>query len=401
MLVRPAVLSWAAPTASLPPRDSGGQQRGGAARLRVPTRALRVGGDVSQDGRRGFICSAAAVAAFCAARRSASAKEKPSAAPRCDASKAPCPDDGEEMTAFFQWGLENKVKGLDQVEVAFFEAGGSSVRGLAATVDLVAEPRKPKPILEIPPSLVLTSANPRLKQSAFHELAGQLLWKDTWALPLDMALYLAAERRRGADSFWYPWIRVMPTPEDYAAFHPFYAPSEVLQKYSAIPVVDMLRLDNKDLVTTWAELQPWLQKNAPDVTFDDFKWASASFYTRGFTLLEGNETVAMAPFIDMCNTRADNAVNAGYQAKSSQAPFRLAVPFKRRISKGEQILITYSKYPAAEWFAVYGFLPSEKGLPRPDALSKQVCSSLQDLRSQAPSAAFEGNFQSLVPEYCR
>eukprot|EP00913_Durusdinium_trenchii_P002656 g2459.t1 len=95
-------------------------------------------------------------------------------------------------------------------KIAWLNKGGVFVRSLVAAKEVTV------PIL-LPRSLLMFDASERL-----------------------LALQLA-EQRRCDDSFWAPWIKILPSEEVLRDYHVAYASPKLLQLCEALPVIQRLR----------------------------------------------------------------------------------------------------------------------------------------------------------------
>jgi len=136
-----------------------------------------------------------------------------------------------KLEAVFAWVKKQGGHGLDNIRIGLFDKAGHKVRGLAATRDLPAKSE----VLSIPSNVILTLQHPTVQDSPFQKVDSEL-----GGLLLRLPLFLAAERRKllnGKTSFWAPWIKSLPSPEEFASFHPYYAEPGLMTNFSALPLV--------------------------------------------------------------------------------------------------------------------------------------------------------------------
>merc|ERR1712232_723102 len=109
-----------------------------------------------------------------------------------------------------EWVQRQGGMGLDNIKVCSFNKNGEQVRGLAATRDF-SPSSAAEPLFSIPGNLILHWQHPTVLSSPFA--------RQSDISPYDsMLFFLAAERRKvvsGVQSFWTPYFRTLPTPEEF------------------------------------------------------------------------------------------------------------------------------------------------------------------------------------------
>ncbi|CAE7313683.1 SETD3 [Symbiodinium natans] len=191
------------------------------------------------------------------------------------------PEGGEEeetWSDFLFWAESHGALGLEQVKIAHVAKEHGPVRGLVAASEVTS------PI--ILPRALLLMANSET----------------------ELAVELALEKHRmlsGLDSFWSPWIRLLPQKADLQQYHIAYASQEVLDAFAELPVVARTRAWHRSLAQRWdAEAQSWQQQRAAEMglgelTYDDFLWASTVVKTRVYL---PPPMYCFMPLADMMNT---------------------------------------------------------------------------------------------------
>merc|ERR1712032_815752 len=108
------------------------------------------------------------------------------------------------------------------------------------------------------------------------------------------------------DSFWSPYLRCLPTVEDYMKFSPQYLSAELLSTFRDVPVVADIR-DWLDHVESEYQLLRYLSIDA--VSFEDYKWARVTWLNRAYGMnmrsLYDGPTGALVPVADLANTAVD------------------------------------------------------------------------------------------------
>lgn len=264
-------------------------------------------------------------------------------------------DEWGRIAELFRWARDNGARGLEQVEFAYFEKAGLRVRGLAAAREVAG------PIL-LPRSLLLLAPTEE-----------------------ELALRLALERQKtlhGQGSFWTPWIRTLPTPEEFAAFHLNYASPEVLAAFSALPVVAKVQACSAKLQERWGHArEEWLELTAnsgvPQLTFSDIKWAFTMVQSRVYL---PPPLYCFMPFADMMNTGPLPNMEVYDELElDSGEPSELYGIFLLpgcHVGPGEELIQCYVQADNAERLFKGGFLLQDNPV-HVAALTADACQALQ------------------------
>lgn len=320
---------------------------------------------------------------------------------RAESGIQPC---GDAMVRLFDWVRQHGGRGLDNIEVRSFNKGGVLVRGLAVTRDIVMEVDPAsglpyaKPLFSIPKDIILHAEHPTVLSSPFGEAAD---------LPVYIRVlgFLAVERRKilsGAQSFWEPYIGSLPTPQDFAQFHPLYANKELLDKFAVLPVADAVLQEMRFWEKMWTEdKERWMslarKSGVTDLTYADLLWAHAILLSRRYA--SDWARPALVPISDLAN--ADLRPNVWYRnGRVDGEPVSWRVDAIRSLGKGDEVLEDYRKDATNDvYFRFYGFLlPQNPNMM--DTLNASACSSL---REQAVSSenSIASSLESLAREACR
>lgn len=292
-------------------------------------------------------------------------------------------DDSERMAELFAWARAHGAIGLNQVEVAYFEKSGIPVRGFAAACHLK------EPIL-LPRSLLMTAASAE-----------------------ELAFSLATERaavQEGGTSFWGPWIRTLPSPEELSESHLGYAAPALLRLFSALPLVARVEEWKAKVEADWQALSR--QEAASKISLEDFIWASAVVTTRFFP---PPPSLCFMPFADMMNTgptpnmEVYDSLELDCENSTAVAEAQyyglLLVP-GAQIHKGQELLQPYKEVDNAERLFRGGFLLEDNPV-KVASLSSEACQSLlAQLVPEATSAPcgqprILASLQALAREHCR
>ncbi|WP_224366323.1 SET domain-containing histone-lysine N-methyltransferase [Hyalangium versicolor] len=196
------------------------------------------------------------------------------------------PEEDAGVSRFLRW-LEQSGARISKIHIVTPEGAERGVRALA---DIAPG----ETLLRIPRSHVLTVEDVRASE------IGRLL--DDHAQLDEERTYLSAfllqERERGEDSFWKPFLDMLPT-----AFpsHPFFFEEHELALLQGSFLAGMVGIQQR-LV---AERYVHLSQHVPGFnrfTFDAFVWAHFAVVTRTFTMTRsGSHGSCLVPLVDMIN----------------------------------------------------------------------------------------------------
>lgn len=251
------------------------------------------------------------------------------------------------------------------VSLGTFERGGMQVRGLRAERNFA----EGEVVLKVPEELWL-----------YSDKVAKHLSKNCHAL------YLATERRKGAESWWYPYIQVMPVPEDYDQFMLSYADESLLESYTQLPPAEASLSTQETWRKQWAQCQRY--DEAKNVTFDDFRWAKTASQTRSWDSEHG---WVMVPLADMANT--DLNTNMYWPGMVS---FELLAD--RDIAKGEELTVWYGNHKNDYFLEVYGLTLDNNwaGIPK----TRRPCIESPALKETPRQERIHRAFENLRQEFC-
>ncbi|XP_013400368.1 SET domain-containing protein 4 isoform X2 [Lingula anatina] len=182
---------------------------------------------------------------------------------------------------------------------------------------------------------------------------------------LALCIYLINEQLKGVDSFWHPYIQVLPT--DFTT--PVYYSQEELQwlptraRQAAMEQIQTVTRQYLELKEFMSNIIKSHQKLAETFSYEHFRWAWCVVNTRSVYMLQprcqflSNEIdhYALAPYLDLLNHSVDAKVDAGYNYDTK----RYEIITWTAYSKYQQVYINYGPHNNTRLLVEYGFvLPS-------------------------------------------
>lgn len=218
-------------------------------------------------------------------------------------STLPVPIPDVEIQDMFNWARAQGATGLDDVHPAYFNKSGQMVRGLMGMRKCTAN----YTLLSLPKSILLYAEHPSVIESPTSRAGKE---KILGAYPIHAVLYLATARRLvdlGKPSPFAPYIRTLPSLEEFASFHILYADEEVLDMFSALPILQWVRDINGTLAQWWGHFgAAWVslaeEAGAQNLAFLDIKWALTVILTRAYHATWSAGGFVCVPISDLCNT---------------------------------------------------------------------------------------------------
>ncbi|XP_066283087.1 SET domain-containing protein 4-like [Branchiostoma lanceolatum] len=257
-------------------------------------------------------------------------------------------DDNIEL---MRWLRKNGFRETHLVLTDFPDTG----RGVMTTRNL----KEGDCIVSLPENLLITTT------TVVNSHLGQYIknWKPHLTPKQVLSLYLIAEKFRGKDSFWYPYLQTLPasytTPSYFSTAEVDALPPAVRE--ATLQHRKVLQNSYKSLRTSLHTLEPLFPDWETVFTFKSYRWAWATVYTRsvykrgpGWEFLDPSDrdVYALAPFLDMLNhspsvqTDTDFNVNSKcYEVKTETA-----------CRKYSQVFINYDPYDNARLLMEYGFV---------------------------------------------
>jgi len=230
------------------------------------------------------------------------------------------------------WMISNGATVTPNIHGAPTQHAGNSVRGVVTTADL------PKGnFLEIPSSLWINiDTFPNFRDVRLDQQECTSLSKDNQK-QLKVSVGLASESRD--TSKFAPYLSNLPTLEDYKAFHPRLADTELLAEFAGLPLVDNIKV----MQTVDAQIQrcfkAWRkQKDSPvsDLTWDQVKLALQQFRTRCYGTNGGGSS--LIPASDLMNTGSSANLNTEWGSGNST---HFVVATAKPLSHGTELMDSY------------------------------------------------------------
>lgn len=243
-----------------------------------------------------------------------------------------------------------------------FEHGGAVVRGVAVAGGLPASAE----LLRVPKRLWLSLDKfPALAAADLAQVqacaAGPPTLTHKAEATLKIAVAAALEAKKGETSFFAPWLRSLPTLEDFRSFDPNFAGPGVEADFGALPLFGVLAKRRRTDAVLQACYLGWLQSpqragGMEGLAWDDVKLALVWLRTRGYET-ERDEPV-LVPGADLLNAEADggpSGVNTEYAFGGESFELRIwwgaAVPAGHELSElycgdcsNSQYLATWGVY---------------------------------------------------------
>lgn len=163
-----------------------------------------------------------------------------------------------------------------------------------------------------------------------------------------LASYLLQEKHRGKESFWFPYINVLP--HAYKTMPIFFHENmlaELQGSFSLRKIAD--RIDN--LRREYDNIRKAVPEFAK-FTHEEFVWARLVVITRIFGLvIDGSKTDGLAPYADMLNHKVPKETSWTFDDNRGG----MIITSLRTIQRGEQVYDSYGRKCNSRFFVNYGF----------------------------------------------
>jgi len=205
--------------------------------------------------------------------------------------------------------------------------GGLGIRGIVVEGDGLHDSQS---ILSVPKRLWLHMDNFPELHSPFATLEN-MIPKECDRETLKAGVALALETFKGTASFYHPYLKSLPTLDDYRSYHPRLASTGLLQEFEALDITKSIRaLQSLDehLGMCFASLQNASQAkcqgteqqggcipNLSELTEEDLQLALPRWRTRVYGMADGS--AAMIPSSDLLNTAKSELLNTNWRPTSN------------------------------------------------------------------------------------
>mmetsp|Transcript_12678 Transcript_12678/g.18676 ORF Transcript_12678/g.18676 Transcript_12678/m.18676 type:complete len:488 (-) Transcript_12678:167-1630(-) len=283
-------------------------------------------------------------------------------------------DESQDLQNIVSWFQENGGV-LSKVEPRQFEGSGT---GLITTDDVETN----ETIVQVPFKLCMSV------ESAKASDLGPVLEENQWLLDMPdevLALHLMVERKKGAESFWGPYIQILPREYDT----PIFWAEREREALAGTNVLLLTNMMNQQIDKDWGELHQPLVESSPvlsGLTIEDYRWALSTVWSRAFGLTrpvaaqeegagEGGSPPAeeyfraLGPIACFVNHDPQAAAtldeSLSFEASTCTeedassgiaggGTLRLKCP--KSLPTGDQCFILYGPYPNAKLLYSYGFV---------------------------------------------
>eukprot|EP00929_Paragymnodinium_shiwhaense_P071246 TRINITY_DN36232_c0_g1_i1.p1 TRINITY_DN36232_c0_g1~~TRINITY_DN36232_c0_g1_i1.p1 ORF type:complete len:377 (+),score=97.37 TRINITY_DN36232_c0_g1_i1:139-1269(+) len=337
-------------------------------------------------------------------------------------------DDGLETgTSMLRWAVQSKVQGAEDLYFKKFPKGPDNfpVRGLAARKDY----RKGDEVVRIPGDVLMWSRSGNLVSSHLSQLPGvpaQLLEEecagvvsmeegDCDRLRLAAALMATregAERKEGGDLHWAPYVRNLPSWEDFWMYHPVAGDELLLKSFDKLPIVKNIR-DTQATTNRRFEVYKKLGGKAAE---KDFKWANLVVHAYCWGGVHGRGEM-IAPVGDSFNTATPEQQNLAEVREGTELPggdwagsfvFRATkdIPAGAELLDNYQSDVTDDSFTASWGFPLRGSKESQLTPADCKELMGTVGSSMKSVSSscrapaEQPQAVAFCSLSRLALEHC-
>ena len=252
-------------------------------------------------------------------------------------------DGGVWMSEKAGWGRAAHPLRVESDTVEDFELSG---RGLLARKDVT----QGEAIVQVPSKLLMT------RRAAVREL-GERIIPDSLGEYLAIALLLINERAKGADSFWAPYIGILPTTDEVGQTWTWSEEDLALLKGSGVVAATQslrAKLD-REYDTLIADI---ITPNGLDPAIfskEAFDWAMSMLFSRAIDLREVGE-LALVPYADLLNHSPYTSSYFYYNKIPLSNEREVTLYADRSYAKNDQLLISYGQKSNSELLLLYGFV---------------------------------------------
>lgn len=252
-------------------------------------------------------------------------------------------DNGMYLSEAATWGRPRHPMAIANETT---DDGESSGRGLIAVKGIV----QGEPLFEVPFEVVLT------KQRALEDIP---------ELPEDVNEYIAIatllvlERAKGDDSFWKPYLDVLPKDEDLIPLFRWSEEDMALLKGS--PCIAAAASLRTKLASEFASAEDGIYSSNRDkfpaevFTLEAWEWAFAILFSRAI-MLTAEQRVALVPYADLLNHNPFCSTYIDVQEKQLTGKRFVMLYTDRPYARMDQVFVTYGPKSNGDLLLLYGFI---------------------------------------------
>mmetsp|Transcript_110688 Transcript_110688/g.174461 ORF Transcript_110688/g.174461 Transcript_110688/m.174461 type:complete len:404 (+) Transcript_110688:77-1288(+) len=230
--------------------------------------------------------------------------------------------------AVMQWLTEKGATVHQGMTVGNFDHGGAKVRGVFNADAVLANTT----LLVIPRNLLIELSHyPMFSSAALPStMSCQKAAPTVEALQgIRFAAAIALEISKGQTSFYYPYLKLLPSLQDFHSFLPVLMEQQVQNDYSALPIMAKVKEMQTGYDICRKCFQDW--KSAQESPVKQLRWDDVFLgfilsQTRSFGL-DGGRTLALVPVADMLNTGMNSELNAQWISTANSFTMHADRPF--------------------------------------------------------------------------
>jgi len=246
-------------------------------------------------------------------------------------------DDFQELT---QWLVSEGATVKTELHGDTFQHGGASVRGILSTNELADQTT----FLVIPKRLWLVLSN--FPQFAGAQLPSKcdLRGVSIKAHELKLAAALASEAQKGDASFFYKYLKTLPTMEQFYSFYPLMMESPLQSDFASLPIVADVQTTLDDLKLVRGCFEKWVKaadSPAKGLTWDQILLGLTWLRTRAFTMFQyfgTQDIISLIPGADMLNTAKAADLNVAWSSTETEYTMNTDA---ESVASGTELLDSY------------------------------------------------------------
>lgn len=252
-------------------------------------------------------------------------------------------DNGMYLSKVATWGRPRHPMAIANETT---DDGESSGRGLVAVKGIV----QGEPLFEVPFEVVMTKRRalediPELREDVNEYIA--------------IATLLVQERAKGDDSFWKPYLDVLPKDEDLIPLFRWSEEDVVLLKGS--PCITAAQSLRAKLAAEFASAEDEIFSSNRDkfpagvFTLEAWEWAFAILFSRAI-MLTAEQRVALVPYADLLNHNPFCSTYIDVQEKQLTGKRFVSLYTDRPYAQMDQVFVTYGPKSNGDLLLLYGFI---------------------------------------------